>query len=186
MNIAKYNRLDGTYILNTGEITVGANKLMFDFFNASPSKKDILIFGIYAVAKGDVAVTGAVSARFDIYRTNTVGTGGTSNTYGSTAKNIANISPLDTNNPALPTQINARQAPTGGCTIEDWILQHYSFTEETNAGIYTQQNVNILNGITDMEPFVLHQGQGLMAQQDTVASVNSFVFRVIFGTAEAK
>lgn len=185
MNISKYNRLEGTYILNTGEITVGANKLMFDLFNASPSNKNILVFGLFAVAKGDVAVTGVVSARFDVYRTNAVGTGGTSVTYGSTAKNIINIAPMDTQNPTLPTQINARQAPTGGCTIEDWLFQHYSFTEETNAGIYQQQNTNILNSLGDVEPLVLRQGQGLMVQQDTVASVNSFVFRVIFGIVGA-
>lgn len=184
MNIQKYDSLS-TYVLTTGEIAGGAGAIMFDIFNATGGQPplDILLLGLYAIPKTDVAVTGVVSARFDLMRTKTVGTGGTGYSYASPATDALNISPFDSLAGAIPSQITSRQAPSGGATATHWLQSVYMFPEETNAAAITIQNQNLLPDGPQIEPFVLHPDQGLVILQGTVASVNSFVFRLVFGLA---
>ena len=177
-----------TYIWNTPDAVGGASKLYADLFNASGSGKLVRVVGVYPNIKGDVAVTGILSLRFDLYRTSAVGTGGTAAAYKSATVDVAggSISPHDTNSAALPAQITARHLLTGGATIAEWLYRGQCFVEETNAATY------ICSGQTNFlaEPgeasssaqtgILLREGQGLLIKQGTVASLNNIAFRIVF------
>lgn len=182
MNLANYKSTGmPSYVLATDEIAGGASKLMLDLFNAIGSNKTVLIAGIYAMPKTDVAVTGVVSARFDIFKTSAIGTGGATATYNGTANNAINIMPMDSANGALPSQITARSGPGGGATISGWFFPTYQFPEETNAAGSIAQTYNLLKELPEMQPLALREGEGILIKQGTVASVNNFVFIIGFG-----
>ena len=145
-------------------------------FNATGSGQNVIVEAIYAQPKTDVAVTGAVSARFDISRTSSAGTSGTSVPYATATVTGSTIAPLDSRSPDLST-VTARIAPTAGATITTFLTYTYVFPEETNAAAFATNNINILR---ENAPIILHPGQGLLIQQDTVASVNSYSFQIIF------
>ncbi len=192
MNLQDYNNPRYQYVLQTDEIAGAANKLMFDLWNGSntgtnPNRSDIIILGIWAEAETDAAVSGVVSARFDIYRTTTKGTGGTTNSYNAPAANAINISSIDSDAPSLSgTTITARSAPTAGASKSAWLWSTYVFPEETNAGAVLAGRYQILPDTNSVKPFVLKPGNGLVVQQGSVASVNNYVFRVIFAIADNK
>lgn len=190
-NLGKFIE-EGCYILNTDEIAGGASKLMFDLFNGSSNKK-VIINAVYAFPKSDVAVTGVVSARFDFYKTNTKGTGGTGNSFRSPTAGALNISPLDSAAATLLDQgitgedieagISARLAPTAGANKKHWLFPWYVFPEETAASAPLQQSQNAIPDIDGVDYPVLDTGEGLLVQQGSVASVNSFLFTVVFTLA---
>jgi hypothetical protein len=190
MNTQKYDNRINTYILNSDEIAAGASKLMLDMFNNTSTDtpiKDILIFEINISTKTDVAVTGVVNPRFDLYRTSSAGTGGTGFSYNGVDTTVLNISSMDTLSPSLAGgKISARTAPSGGATKKSWLTSVYAMSEETNSAAITQQNVNILPQGDHVEPFVLRAGEGLLIQQGTVASLNSYIITIVFGVVQEK
>lgn len=161
-------------------VAVGASKLFGDLFNASGSGKIVEISGIWAIPKSDVAVTGVIAAEIGLYRTSSVGTGGTAHTYnGGTASSSHVITPWDTNNAALPAQVTARSAPTGGATISALWWAQYIFTEETNAATYISAMTNLIPaGGMIGQRLTLNEGQGLLIKQGTVASVGTLAFLI--------
>jgi hypothetical protein len=172
-----------TYLYATPAAAAGASKLYFDLFNASGSGKTIDVRGIWCIAKTDVAVTGAVAIRVDIYRTSAVGTGGTAHSYKSPTIDVAggNICPMDTSNAALPAQITARWLPTGGATISEWMIPTYALGEEAATSMaYMTQYQNLLPNLTWGQRFALREGQGLLVKQGTIASAGSIGFLVAF------
>ncbi len=173
-----------TYQWQTPDAVGGANKLHADFFNAAGSGKVVRVLGIYPVIKTDVAVTGALALRFDLYRTSAVGTGGTAASYKSATADVAggNITPFDTNNANLPAQVTARHLPAGGATIAEWMLRGQCFVEETNAATYLcgGQTNFASDGNLTTDRITLHEGQGLLLKQGGVATVNNIGFRVVF------
>ena len=173
-----------TYTLITDDQVAGANKKFLDFFNAAGTDKRIILLGWYVIIKTDVAVTGALGVRFDLYRTNTVGTGGTAALYKSPLPNATTISPRDTRYPALPSGITARSVPTGGATIDHYLTRTYAFPEETNTAGTLTQLINVLDDNDSVGPIVLNQGEGIYIQQGAVASVNSFAHEIIFGVID--
>jgi hypothetical protein len=185
-------KLDDTYILSTDEIASGANKLMVDLFNNTSNKK-IIVNVINAAPKSDVAVTGAVSARFDFFKTSSIGTGGTSNSYRSPAPGALNISPMDSKAASLLEQgitndgvvpgVSARINPTAGALKKHWLFAEYVFPEESAASAILQQGINLLPEIPGSDPLVLDTGEGLLIQQGSVASLNSYLFTIIFTLA---
>jgi hypothetical protein len=168
------------YILDTGEIVAGSNKLMFDLFNAVGSGHKLYIRAIYVRVKADVAVSGVVAPRFDFFLTSTVGTSGTSVPYAPSAAGSALI-PLDSKQSGLPTGVTARTIPTGGATSAVWLTATHPFSEETNASTYLAQYNNVLG---EASPIVVNPGEGIKATQGSVASVNSYSFVVVFGVEE--
>lgn len=190
MNIQKYKDQLDTYILMTDEIAVGAGKVMFDLFNntaAISPPTTILILGWYVAPKTDVAVTGAVSARFDMYRTSTIGTGGTTASYNGGVPTAPTIVPMASGSPSLSgTQITARSAPTGGALKGAWLNSIYAFPEETNTAAIMQQYQNIMPDGPQVEPFRIGKGEGIVVQQGSVVSVSNFVFTIVFATVPAK
>ncbi len=177
-------KLKPAYILNTGEIAGGSNKLMLDLFNASGSGFEILLHALYIIPKTDAAVTGVVASRFDLHRTSSVGTSGTSIGYAGTDPTVANIVPLNELQEALPAGITGRVAPTGGATIANWLMPAFVFNEETSDASYSLNGLNILKNLPEMGPFVVRPGRGLLIKQGSVAGTNSFVFQMHFNIKE--
>jgi len=172
-----------TYFYMTPAAAVGASKLYFDLFNASGSGKVIDVRGIWIVPKTDVAVTGALGIRIDLYRTSAVGTGGTAAAYKSATPDVAggNINPADTDNANLPAQITARHLPTAGATIAQWLFPTYSLGEETaTSQAYMSQYQNILPMLTIGQKLAVREGQGILVKQGTVAATGTISFLVAF------
>jgi hypothetical protein len=170
-----------TYTWWTPPAAVGASKLFADLFNASGSGKIIDVRGIWAIPDNDTAVTGVLGVEIGLYRTSAVGTGGTAHTYnGGTTSAAHVITPWDTNNAALPAQITARAAPTGGATISALWWAQWVFTEETNAASYISGYTNLLPVGTVNQRLTLNEGQGLLIKQGAIASVGSIATLVLF------
>lgn len=172
-----------TYTWTTPDVVAGSNKLFLDIFNASGSAKVIKVRGIYPIMKTDVAVVGVLGLRFDLFRTSAVGTGGTPAVYQSATRDVAggSIVPLDFNNPSLPAQITARHLPAGGATAAAWLRRGTCFVEETNAATYwCNGSFNFLTADAGGQPLVLREGQGLLIQQGSIATLNNIAFTVVF------
>lgn len=170
-----------TYTAWVPPATVGASKLFWTIFNATSSAKILEVRGVWAIPKSDVAVTGVIGVEVGLYRTSTVGTGGTLHTYnGGTTSATHVITPWDTANAALPAEITARSVPTGGATISALYWAQYIHTEETNASTYIGAYTNLLPVGTMNQRLTFNEGQGLLIKQGTVAGVGSLAFLIIF------
>ncbi len=172
-----------TYYYTAPAAAAGASKLYLDLFNATGSGKIIDVRGIWIIPKTDVAVVGALGIRVDLYRTSTVGTGGTAAAYKSATPDVAggSISPADTTNAALPAQITARHLLTAGATISEWLLASYSLGEETPTSLaFLTQYTNILPVLPWGQKLALNEGQGILLKQGTVAATGSIGFLVAF------
>jgi len=172
-----------TYFYVTPTVAVGASKLYLDLFNAVGSGKLVEIRGVWIIPDTDVAVSGAVAIRVDLYRTSAVGTGGTAAVYKSATPDVAGgtIWPVDTTNADLPAQITARHLPTGGATISGWIFPTYALGEEAaTSQAYMTQYQNIMPNLTWGQKFMLREGQGLLLKQGAVASIGNLHFLIAF------
>lgn len=190
MNVQKYNSRITSYILNTDEIAGGSGKVMLDLFNNTANDTpphDLLLLACYITPKSDVAVTGAVSARFDLFKTSSIGTGGTIASNDAPTATAINISKMDSNSLSLSgSQVTARSAPSGGAALKAWIRPVYVFPEETNANATTMQAQNLLPDGNQIEPVVIHPSEGLAIIQGSVASVNNYVITLVFGRTEVR
>lgn len=172
-----------TYMYSTPAAAVGISKLYFDIFNATGSGKSIKIKGIWAIPKTDATVTGAVAIRVDLYRTSTVGTGGTAHSYQSATPDVAggNICPMDTGNAALPAQVTARWLPAGGAAISVWLFPTYSLGEESPTSMaYISQYQNLVPTTVFAQDLVIPENTGILVKQGTVASAGTIGFLVLF------
>lgn len=172
-----------TYFYCSPPIAVGANKLLVDLFNASGSGKVMDIRGAWVIPKLDVAVTGAVAARVDVLRTSAVGTGGSAASVGGATADPAggNFTMFDESNAAIPAQITARVAPSGGATPSRWLFPTYVAMEEsaTSMGYLTQWQ-NLIPMFTYGQKLVVREGTGVLFRQGAVASVGSLSILVAF------
>ena len=172
-----------SYLYMTPFAAVGASKLYCDLFNASGSGKIIDVRGIWIIPETATIVTGVVGVRIDLYRTSTVGTGGTGHSYKSATIDVGggNICPLDTTNANLPAQITARWLPSGGAAISEWMFATYSLGEETPQSMaYMTQYQNILPNLVWGQKLALREGQGILLKQGAVASAGDMSFLVAF------
>lgn len=159
---------------------VGANKVHCDLFNATGSGKIMHIQSAFCYPDIDTAVTGTLGVEVALTRTTAVGTGGTATTADGTSLTAATISKLDTASPALPTQVTARAAPTGGATAGARIGTRFVFTEETNAGsaLAAAWGAEFIRNIGS--DLIVREGQGIRFVQGAVASVGTLTFEVTF------
>lgn len=171
-----------TYFYASPPITVGANKLWIDLFNATGSGKILDIRGIWIVPKADVAVTGVVAVRLDLYRTSAVGTGGTAASTNSASPDPAggNLTMFDEANSAIPAQITARVAPTAGATISRWMFGMSYFPEETNPSVALTPGINWVPMFTYGQKLVVRENSGILIKQNAVASVGSASILIAF------
>jgi hypothetical protein len=169
-----------SYLLTVPPATVALNQRIFDLFNAAGSGVALAILGLWPVPASDVAVTGLVSARFDVHRTSAIGTAGTAATYKGTGTTVPTINPLDTANAALPAQVTARAAPTGGATPAGWLFPTYVATEETAPGAHLAQMFNLMLEPHGSQDVTVRPGEGLLVQQGAIASVGQVGFLLLF------
>jgi hypothetical protein len=184
-NMKYYKEGLETYLISTDEVVAGASKNFWDLFNPVATNARLLIFGIWAIPKTDVAVTGTLGVRFDFYKTSSTGTGGTGALWESPLPNVPTIAPLDTRNIEFGDPISNllfRSVPTGGAAIGNYLFRRYIFSEETNAQTNAHQHFNLLPTSDEAQPLVIGQNEGLLCKQGTVASVNSYTFNILFGT----
>jgi hypothetical protein len=156
---------------------VGADEVYWDMFNASGSGCVIEVSAVRVVTVGDVAVTGELGINLHLQKSSAVGTGGTAATLQGTDPTAATFSTVSQPPGELPDGVTARLKPTGGATAGAWINQCAVFTEETNAGTYTEKWLHN----TNEEIISLPPGAGLQVVQGSVASVGSVGYVVNFG-----
>jgi len=171
-----------TYYYVTPSIGTGANKVWLDMFNATGSGKTMDIRGLWISPNATVAVTGTLGIRLDLFRSNTVGTGGTAATFDAAAAEQAggNIWRADVNDAAIPAQVTARVAPTGGATANCWLFSMQYFPEETNAAITLTPGINWIPTLNFGKRIVLREGFGLKIVQGAVASVGNASILIAF------
>ena len=172
-----------TYFYCSPPIAVGANKLLVDLFNATGSGKVMDIRGVWLVPKLDVAVTGAVAVRVDLYRTSAVGTGGTAASVDSATPDVGggNFTKFDESNAAIPSQITARVIPTGGATISRWMFpSNYAPEESATSQGYIAQWQNLIPNFSFGQKIVVRENTGLLFKQGAVASVGSVSILIAF------
>ena len=172
-----------TYGLITPPIAVGANKLLLDVFNATGSGKVMDIRGAWIIPKLDAAVTGALAARVDMYRTSAIGTGGTAAVSDSATVDVAGGTfwKFDEANAAIPAGITARVAPTAGATISRWMFPTNAATEEsaTSMGYLTQWQ-NLIPMFFYGQKLTVRENTGILFKQGAVASVGSVSLLLAF------
>lgn len=157
-----------------------ANKKMLDIFNASGSGKVLKITKIVAYPMPTAAITGVVIA-LETYRTNAVGTGGTTITADQ----------YDTTDAAVPAQITARDSPTGGATITGGALTVDTLgTDETAVAefrdIESGNNAQYLyDSSSTKRPITLRVGEGMTIQVGPLgAPTSGNVTIIVEGTLE--
>jgi hypothetical protein len=179
--VSLFNVNQAMYRLFIPPTAVGANQVLFDFFNATGSGKTAKIISVTPLVDGSVAVTGVVAVNFYLTRTSAVGTTGTAATADGTDLAAATISKMNPANAALPAQVTARLLPGGGATAGALISFASVFSEETSAGSYAAQQVDILSrGRHDLQTLTVPENTGLRIVQGSVASVGNIGFEVIF------
>ena len=172
-----------TYFYCTPPIAVWANKLLADLFNATGSGKVMDIRGVWLIPKLDAAVTGALAVRVDLYRTSAVGTGGTAASTDSATIDVAggNFTKFDESNTAIPAQITARVAPTGGATISRWLFPTNVAPEESNTSMgYLTQWQNLIPMFSFGQKLTVRENTGVLFKQGAVASVGSVSILIAF------
>jgi hypothetical protein len=156
-----------------------AAKDHFDIFNATGSGKILELRGLWGTAAINVStVAGTLSPDFDLLRTSTVGTGGTTLTMGATT--FPSISMADTTNPALPAQVTIRAAPTAGATIDDALFPNYLTQEETQAGAQLQQWQNMILITAVGQRPTARENQGFKLRQITLGQAGNWTFIGLF------
>lgn len=151
----------------------------FDIFNAVGSGKFLEMRGLWLMPQiSGTAVTGAISPDFDFYRTSVVGSGGTA--IGYKQATFPNISPLDTANANLPTQVTMRAAPTAGATIAEALFTSYITQEETQAGAQMGQWFNVFPETAVGQRYAAREGQGFKLRQITAGVGQNFSFFGVF------
>lgn len=172
-----------TYSWLIPAVAVGASKLYADMYNSSASTSIVEIRGLWGIPKSDIAVTGVLGVEVGLYRTNAIGTSGTTFTYnggtGTTATHV--ITPYDTDNTSSvfsASGITARYLPAGGATIAAVYWGQYLFTEETNAATYIGAYTNLLPVGIMTQRLTLRAGQGLLIKNG--ASTLSLVGNIGF------
>lgn len=144
-----------TYLYSSGMNVGAANKIHFEMFNAAGSGKIVKLRKLF-VACNLAAITG-VGHQFDLDSTTAVGTGGTTITGRS----------VDSTNAAIPAQVTARHAPTGGATKGfNWfpILVN---PEETLPSSAIMPMINWLPEGPLLQDITLREGEGFRLIQIT-------------------
>ena len=176
-----------TYIMPS--TSVGANKRFFDMFNAVGSGKIMKITSVRPIVDTDVALTGSLGIRLLLFRTSTVGTGGTLWNYKSATLDVAGgtCSPQDTTNADPPAGVTARHLSTGGSTASEWLRGMYVMGEEasTSMAYHFQGQHNMLDLSDGAQLLVIREGEGIHVRQGAVAATGNVRFRVTFTLEDA-
>lgn len=136
------------------------NEVLIDIFNATGSGKVLKVRKLFI--QHNFATVVGVGHQFDVFRTSSVGTGGT----GLTAR------PADPGNPALPSQVTARHAATGGAATSGGVLFSIGTTpEETFPTVGLLPMINWIPEGPTIQEIVVPENQGLKVVQITNSTV---------------
>lgn len=151
-----------TYYVQTAQQAAAANKDFIEIFNATGSGKLMRLHKIYM--QSNIATQTGVGMQFDLIRTSAVGTGGTT------------LTPVlvDTSKPAVPAQVTARAAPTGGATASATLMSPWLSSEETQPGVHLNWANNIIPEDNLIQPPVLRENQGIKLRQITSSTAGSW------------
>jgi hypothetical protein len=166
-----------------GNTTATANKRIIDIFNAAGSGKVLKITRITMYARPSAAVAGIV-VPFEMNRTTSVGTGGTTITSDK----------YDSADSDVPSQITARDAPTGGAASTGGILIADTLgTDETAdneyRGLFRSSegqggNVQYLyDAGTTRRQITIREGEGFVIGSGPLSGVGN-VLTIVEGTLE--
>jgi hypothetical protein len=175
---------EGGHIIGTRSVyrfyvtsqAVGANKVFWDIFNGAGSGVTLRVIRARMFPNLSAAVTGTLGIEVFLTRTTSVGTAGTAATADGVSLTASTISRLDLGSSALPPQVTARFAPTGGAAAGAVVGYGSVFTEETNAGsaVGAALGVDLLQD--SGYDITIPEGNGLRGVQGAVASVGNVVF----------
>jgi hypothetical protein len=161
-----------TYIINTGNSAnvAAARTTHLDLFNATGSGKIITVKGIFIIP-ALAAVTG-VGLTWEIAKSSTVGSGGTTKTPVG----------CDSTNPSIPAQVTCRSKPTGGATIGDVLVYANGSSEETNPYATQASQINHVPcaSLAKTQEFILREDQGVKIDQTTSSAVGTTNIQVVF------
>lgn len=160
-----------TYYALADAVALAANKHHISIFNATGSGVVVAVKKLFQINLSLAAVTG-VALRFDMKRT----------TAQSAGTAITPVS-MDTDNPALPSQVTVN---TNGTITEGSLL--YPFTTQsdeitaanTAVANYLTQFGNLALESTEMQELRLREGQGFTVKQITSSTVGSFAWLMAF------
>ena len=145
---------------------LAATKIFFALFTAVGSGKIVHVI-VIALQKNMAAVSG-IAVRFNFDTTTAVGTGGTALT----------IQKCDSSNAAVPAQITARHAPSGGATLGFTRISRFYHSEETNVAAQVQEAFPFwpaaIMGAGDWQECVLREGEGVRLQQITSTTAGTY------------
>ena len=158
-----------TYWFNTGALThvAAGSTLLFDMFNADATVI-VRVRSIIHTTLVEGAVTG-VGLRFQLLRTTTVGTAGSSVTAWE----------ADVNDNDPDADITARSKATGGAGAGTSLMWWNRSVEETVAPANGSLN-EVLPLLLQQNGIVLRQNTGLRINQESNSSVGSSAFLVGF------
>jgi hypothetical protein len=178
-----------TYGLNVPQLLLAANKYHWELFNHPSSAKTLTIRGVWAVPELSQTITGNVGdARFELYRTTAVSSGGTASAAFESANTIlANFFRMDTNDASLSSHISAKTQLTSittGTFLYPWYVCSTATTLiggiSLNGINALQQNNNVIPQREFGEELVVRAGTGLACRQGTVASAGSVGWLIEF------
>lgn len=178
-----------TYVWTTPASSADASEDYLDLFNATGSGRILRVVGVYLLGNIDVVTTDAIAIRVGSFRTSAVGTGGTAFSYQSATRDLAggSVSPYDTSNAALPSEITGRHLPTGGATAAEWLGYRFTSPDETSPsmGYYTAFQ-NAMPGGEFCQLWTFREGEGLLLENATSEPPGAVAFQVVFTLEETK
>jgi hypothetical protein len=175
-----------TYRLFVPKQAAAADVIYFDMFVPTTSQFHIQLLSVRPAASGAVAVTGVIAVDMFLQRTSAVGTGGTAATFGGTSNTAMTFNGHETTQIARVTDFSGRLTPTGGATNAGVLGWASVFAEETNAGTYAAQAVDLARPLPDLPPIAIPRGTGFrVVQGSEAATVGNFGFNVIFKLVQA-
>lgn len=180
-----------TYGLNIPQLLLAANKYHWELFNHPSSAKTLTVRGMWAIPELSQSNTGAVTgARYELYRTTAVSSGGTASAAFESANTIlANFFRLDSNDASLSSHISCRTQVTSittGTFLFPWYAYSIATTSTVSAAVLMNVMGSLMQGINAIpqrefgEELVVRAGTGLAVRQGTTASQGSIGWLVEF------
>lgn len=144
-----------TYYFNRAGAAGAANQRTLDIFNATGSGLVVRLKKLF-LFHDQTAITG-VGHRFELRRTTSVGTGGTSITAVK----------ADSTDAALHANVTARASATGGAATSDLLFNITTNPEETLPAASMHSGVNWVPEGDGIKPIIINENEGVVLTQIT-------------------
>src|SRR5205085_4334380 len=177
-----------TYGLNIPQLVLGANKYHWELFNHPSSAKTLTCRGLWPIIELSQSNAATLLARFELYRTTAVSSGGTASAaFESSSTILANFFRLNPGDASLSSHISCRTQMTS-ITTGTFLWPAYLSTFATSSlSTIGAMNINQLTAGINFVPqrefgeeLVIPAGQGIAMRQGTVASAGSIGWLIEF------